>query len=73
MSIETEYMCDLEQMGCQTLNENDNRIAIEEVATSYTTRVNADLDSEDFGSHTMNKFVLYKSLVKHLLDSIASN
>ena len=39
----------------------------------YTIRINADVDSEEFGSHSMNKFVLYKSLTKHLLDNTTPN
>ena len=47
-------------MGCQILDEHGNLIAVERASAEYTIRINADLDSEDFGSHTMNKFVLYK-------------
>ena len=72
-SIEIGVMCDLEQVGCQVLNEHDNLIAIDEVTSEYRIKVNADLDSEDFGSHTMNKFVLYKFSTKHLLDSLMTN
>ena len=60
-------------MGCQIFDGNDNLIAIENITIGYTTRVNTDLDFEDLGSHTMSKFVLYKSFTKHSLDSIASN
>ena len=45
--------------GIQVLDENDNPISIEDITTGYTISFNADLDSEDFGTHTINKFVFY--------------
>lgn len=71
--IKIGITCDLEQMGCQILDEHGNLIAVERESSEYTIEINADLDSEDFGSHTMNKFVIYKSLTKHLLDSLTTN
>ena len=41
--------------------------------SEYTIRINADVDFKDFGLHTMNKFILYKSLTKHLLDNTTTN
>ena len=72
-AVETSVTCDLEQMGCHVTIESGNLIVVERVNSEYTIRINADVDSEDFGSHTMNKFVLYKSSTKHLLDSLATN
>lgn len=60
-------------MGCQVLDEHDNLVAIVEMTSKYIVRVNAALDSENLISHTMNKFALYKSLAKHLQDSLAAN
>ena len=60
-------------MGCHVIDEYGNLIAVERVNSEYTIRINADVDSEDFGSHTMNKFVLYKSSTKHLLDTMTAN
>lgn len=54
-------------MGFQVLDEDDHLVAIVEMTSEYIVRANVDLDSEDFGSHTMNKFSLYKSLAKHLI------
>ena len=59
--------------GCHVIDESGNLISVERVSSEYTIRINADVDFEDFGSHTMNKFVLYKSSTKHLLDSLATN
>lgn len=39
----------------------------------YTIKVNANIDSEDFDSHTMNKFASHKSLAKHLQVSLVTN
>ena len=72
-SIETETMCNMEQMGCQILDKHGNLIALKGLTSEYTIRVNTNLDSEDFGSHTMNKFALYKSLAKQLQDSLVAN
>ena len=66
-------MCDLEQKGCQVLTEHNNLVTMEEMTLGYTIKVDIDLDSEDFGSHTMNKFALYKSLAKQLQDSLVAN
>lgn len=60
-------------MGCHVIGESGNLIAVERVNSEYTIRINADVDSEDFGLHTMNKFVLYKSSTKHLLDTMVEN
>ena len=60
-------------MGCKVIDESGNLITVERVSSKYTIRINVDVDSEDFGSHTMNKFVLYKSSTKNLLDSLAIN
>lgn len=60
-------------MGFRVTNDFGNLIAAERVNSEYKIRINADVDSEDFGSHTMNKFVLYKSLTKHLLDTTIEN
>ena len=59
-------MFDPEQMRCQVFTEHDNLVTMEEMTSGYTIRVNINLDFEDFGSHAMNKFALYKSLAKHL-------
>ena len=60
-------------MGCRVTDDFGNLLAAERVNLEYTIRINADVDSEDFGSHTINKFVLYKSLTKHLLDTTTTN
>ena len=60
-------------MGCCVTDDFANLLAAEKVNSEYTIRINADVDSEDFGSHTMNKFVLYKSLTKHLLYNTTAN
>ena len=60
-------------MVCHVIDESSNLIAVERVNSEYTIRINANVDSDDFGSHTMNKFVLYKSLTKHLLDTTVEN
>ena len=60
----------MEQIGCHVLDERGNLIAIERASSEYTIRINIDVDSEDFGSHTTNKFVLLKSSAKHLIDSV---
>lgn len=65
-SIETNIMYNLEQMGCNVLTEHDNLVTKEEITLEYTVRVNVDLDSEEFGSHTMNRFASYKLVVKRL-------
>ena len=72
-TIETSVTCDLEQMGCHVIDESSSLIAVERVNSEYTIKINVDVDSKNFGSHTMNKFVLYKSLTKHLLDTMAAN
>lgn len=66
-------MCNLEQIGCQILTEHENLVEIEEMNLEYTIRVNADQDSEDFGSHTLNRFYFYKSLAKHVYNYLAKN
>ena len=65
-AIEIGITCNLEKMGCQILDEHDNLIAVERMTLEYATRINADIDSEDFGSHTMNKFSSHKSLANHI-------
>ena len=57
-SIEIETMCNLEQMEWQVLTERDNLVTMEEMTLEYTVKVNANLDSEEFRSHTMNRFAL---------------
>ena len=71
--VEISVTFDLEQTGCYVIDDFGNLLAIARVSSKYTIKVNADVDSEDFGSHTMNKFVLYKSLTKHLLDNTIAN
>ena len=44
-------------MGCHVLDECDNLIVGELTSLEYTIMINADLDSKDFGSHMMNKFI----------------
>ena len=60
-------------MGCRVTDDFGNLLAAERVNSKYTIRINVDVDSEDFGSHTMDKFFLYKSLTKHLLDTTTAN
>ena len=72
-AVETSLTCDLKRMGCRVIDDFGNLLAVERVNSEYTIRINADVDSEEFGSHTMNKFVLYKSLIKHLLDTTIVN
>ena len=72
-AIETSRTCDLEQLGCRVIDNLGNLLTTERVNSEYTIRINADVDSEEFGSHSMNKFVLYKSLTKHLLDNTTPN
>ena len=60
-------------MGCRVTDDFGNLFVVERENSEFTIRINANVDSKDFGSHTMNKFVLYKSLTKHLLDNITAN
>lgn len=60
-------------MGYCVTDELGNLIAAERVNLEYTIRINADVDFEGFGLHIMNKFVLYKSLTKNLLDTTTPN
>ena len=72
-AVETSLTHDLEQLGCCVTDNFGNFLAAERVNSKYTIKINADVDPKDFGSHTMNKFVLYKSLTKHLLDNTTTN
>ena len=42
--VETEIMCDLEQMGCNVCIEHDNLFIEEEMTSEYTDKVNVYLD-----------------------------
>ena len=49
-AIETGIMSNLEQLGCQILDEHGNLVAVEGMTSEYTIRINVDLDSQYFGS-----------------------
>ena len=60
-------------MGCKFLIEHDTLVKEEEITLEYIGRVNVDIDSEEFESHTMNRFSAYISVAKRLWDSLSPN
>ena len=57
----------------KVLIADDNLFTEEKITSRYTDRVNVEFDSEDIGSHTMNRFATYKFVAKHLRDYLAEN